>query len=65
MPRQSVWSIALLCVVASPSVANEHINLNIPAKPPTGTQILKNDGKAYQGYSMEFASYPFMAGNLS
>jgi hypothetical protein len=49
----------LLCLTYR--AVGETIELNVPATPPNGVQILD---AAFQGYSMELASFPDIAGNL-
>lgn len=51
---------ALLHTAAA--TTNNVIQLEIPDSPPAGTQSLSG---SFQGYSMEMASFPSMAGNLS
>jgi hypothetical protein len=53
--------MAMACAVA-PGAAGEVVRLQVPNRPPVGTNILTG---SFQGYSMEFASFPTIAGNLS
>lgn len=50
-----VWAIP-------PVTPSGTVQLHVPKEPPVGTNTLSD---SFQGYSMEFASYPDIAGNLS
>lgn len=54
-------ALITLCLAAT-STAARTIVLSIPNAPPPGTQTLSG---SFQGYSMEVASFPDLAGNLS
>lgn len=53
-------SVSLLLALATIGIATEEVKLQVPDVPPIGTLTL--DG-SFQGYSMELASYPDIAGN--
>ncbi|OAG02711.1 uncharacterized protein CC84DRAFT_1250585 [Paraphaeosphaeria sporulosa] len=54
-------SVAIACAIA-PGAAGEVVQLQVPNRPPVGTNVLTG---SFQGYSMEFASFPAIAGNYS
>jgi hypothetical protein len=62
MPSLHSTSAAAMLIFASAAAANDAIQLNVPKSPPTGTQTLSG---SFQGYSMEMASFPSIAGNIS
>jgi hypothetical protein len=61
MPSTTMNSLVLACAVLT-TTATEVVQLNVPGEPPAGTSTLSG---SFQGYSMEMASFPDMAGNLS
>jgi hypothetical protein len=54
------YSLARICVTVA-GVVGHSIVLDIPEAPPAGTQALSG---SFQGFSMEMASFPDIAGNL-
>jgi hypothetical protein len=62
MPSLHITSAAALLLFASAAAVNDAIQLNVPKSPPAGTQTLSS---SFQGYSMEMASFPSIAGNVS
>jgi hypothetical protein len=54
----AVAVLLLTCTIK----ADEVVQLSVPKSPPFGTQILSG---SFQGYSMEMASFPSIAGNVS
>jgi hypothetical protein len=61
MFTHSASAVAVLLLIATTSTG-EVMQLNVPNSPPSGTQTLNG---SFQGYSMEMASFPDIAGNLS
>ncbi|KAF9731225.1 hypothetical protein PMIN03_005546 [Paraphaeosphaeria minitans] len=61
MLDQILFSVAIACAFA-PSAAGEVVQLQVPNRPPAGTHVLTG---SFQGYSIEFASFPAIAGNYS
>ena len=53
-------ALVTLCFTV-PSVVGDRVVLDIPDRPPSGTQVLSG---AFQGFSMEMASFPDIAGDL-
>ena len=62
MIRSYVICAAAALLHPAAAATNNVIRLEIPDSPPPGTQSLSG---SFQGYSMEMASFPSMAGNLS
>jgi hypothetical protein len=54
------YTLAKICVTIA-GVVGHSVVLNIPEVPPSGTQVLSG---SFQGFSMEMASFPDIAGNL-
>jgi hypothetical protein len=61
MRDQILVGMAIACAVA-PRAAGEVVRLQVPNRPPVETNVLTG---SFQGYSMEFASFPSIAGNFS
>ncbi|KAH4605407.1 hypothetical protein HBI70_057420 [Parastagonospora nodorum] len=57
-----VKCVAAALLHTAAATTSNVIQLEIPDSPPAGTQSLSG---SFQGYSMEMASFPSMAGNLS
>jgi len=55
------YTICTLCLAAV-GVVGQTVKLAVPDGPVPGTQVLSG---SFQGYSMEMASFPNMAGNLT
>lgn len=54
-------TLSTLCLAAVGAVG-QTVKLAVPDAPAAGTQVLSG---SFQGYSMEMASFPNMAGNLT
>jgi hypothetical protein len=54
------YTICILCLAAVG--VGQTMKLAVPDGPAPGTQVLSG---SFQGYSMEMASFPNMAGNLT
>jgi hypothetical protein len=53
---------AVASLLTTATAAHDVIQLQVPKPIPAGAQILAG---SFQGYSMEMASFPSIAGNIS
>jgi hypothetical protein len=56
-----LYTLSTLCLTAVVAVSHT-VKLVVPDAPAAGTQVLSG---SFQGYSMEMASFPSIAGNLT